>query len=412
MSEYEEIRKYCLNCKTKPCKEKGCPLQNDIPEFIHENDIKKAFETLCNTTVLPAICGRICPYSQQCQGSCIRGIKGKPVSIGKMEKMIGDMSLKEEWTIPKDINEKLTNKKVAIIGGGSAGLTCSAFLAKKGVQVTIYEKNEKLGGILSYGIPDFRLDQTIVEKTIKKILELGINVKTNFELGKNLKLEELQKEYDAVFIAIGANILQRPKVEGAELKGVYSANAFLENKKHSSYKGKTVAVIGGGNVALDAARTMKRLEADKVFIIYRRPEEQMPASKEEIEEAKNDNVQFLFQTNIVKILSEDLEKVSKIECIKTESESRNQSPKNVEGSNFILDIDYVLFATGARPDKEVISEFEKSEKGYILVDENMQTSIPNVYAGGDVAGEKATVAWAARSGRNVANKILEKLTQD
>ena len=412
MSEYEEIRKYCLNCKTKPCKEKGCPLQNDIPEFIHENDIKKAFETLCNTTVLPAICGRICPYSQQCQGSCIRGIKGKPVSIGKMEKMIGDMSLKEEWTIPKDINEKLTNKKVAIIGGGPAGLTCSAFLAKKGVQVTIYEKNEKLGGILSYGIPDFRLDQTIVEKTIKKILELGINVKTNFELGKNLKLEELQKEYDAVFIAIGANILQRPKIEGAELKGVYSANAFLENKKHSSYKGKNVAVIGGGNVALDAARTMKRLEADEVFIIYRRTEEQMPASKEEIEEAKNDNVQFLFQTNIVKILSEDLEKVSKIECIKTESESRNQSPKNVEGSNFILDIDYVLFATGARPDKEVISEFEKSEKGYILVDENMQTSIPNVYAGGDVAGEKATVAWAARSGRNVANKILEKLTQD
>lgn len=409
MSEYEEIRKYCLNCKTKPCKEKGCPLQNDIPEFIHENDIKKAFETLCNTTVLPAICGRICPYSQQCQGSCIRGIKGKPVSIGKMEKMIGDMSLKEEWTIPKDINEKLTNKKVAIIGGGPAGLTCSAFLAKKGVQVTIYEKNEKLGGILSYGIPDFRLDQTIVEKTIKKILELGINVKTNFELGKNLKLEELQKEYDAVFIAIGANILQRPKIEGAELKGVYSANAFLENKKHSSYKGKNVAVIGGGNVALDAARTMKRLEADEVFIIYRRTEEQMPASKEEIEEAKNDNVQFLFQTNIVKILSEDLEKVSKIECIKTESESRNQSPKNVEGSNFILDIDYVLFATGARPDKEVISEFEKSEKGYILVDENMQTSIPNVYAGGDVAGEKATVAWAARSGRNVANKILEKL---
>lgn len=412
MNEYEEIRKYCLNCITRPCEEKGCPLQNDIPTFIHENDIKKAFEKLCSTTVLPAICGRICPHSQQCQGSCIRGIKGEPVSIGKMEAMIGDMSLKEEWPIPKEVEERLTSKKVAIIGGGPAGLTCAAFLARKGVQVTIFEKNEKLGGILSYGIPDFRLEPAIVEKTINKILALGIEVKTNSEIGKNIKLEDLQKEYDAIFISIGANVGQNPRVEGKEFKGVCSANAFLENKKHSSYKGKNVAVIGGGNVAIDAARTMKKLGADKVVVIYRRPEDQMPASKEEIKDAKEDNVEFLFKTNIVKILSDDKENVSKIECIKTESESRNQSPKNIEGSNFVLDIDYVLFATGARPDKEIVSNFEQNEKGYILVNEDMQTSIPNVYAGGDVAGERATVAWAARSGRNAANKILEKLIQD
>lgn len=409
MSEYEEIRKYCLNCKTKPCKEKGCPLQNDIPTFIHENDIKKAFEKLCNTTVLPAICGRICPHSQQCQGSCVRGIKGEPVSIGKMEAMIGDMSLKEEWPIPKEAEERLTSKKVAIIGGGPAGLTCATFLARKGVQVTIYEKNEKLGGILSYGIPDFRLEPEIVEKTINKILALGIEAKTNFELGKNIKLEDLQKEYDAVFIAIGANVGQSPKIEGAEFEGVCSANTFLENKKHSSYKGKNVAVIGGGNVAIDAARTMKRLGADKVAVVYRRSEDQMPASREEIRDAKKDNIEFLFETNIVKILSNDKENVSKIECIKTESESREQSPKNIEGSNFILDIDYVLFATGARPNKEIVSNFEQNEKGYILVNEDMQTSIKNVYAVGDVTGERATVAWAARSGRNAANKILEKL---
>ena len=412
MNEYEEIRKYCLNSITRPCKEKGSPLQNDIPAFIHENDIKKAFEKLCSTTVLPAICGRICPHSQQCQGSCVRGIKGEPVSIGKMESMIGDISLKEEWSIPKEVEERLTSKKVAIIGGGPAGLTCAAFLARKGVQVTIYEKNEKLGGILSYGIPDFRLEPAIVEETINKILALGIEVKTNRELGKDIKLGDLQKKYDAIFISIGANVGQSPRVEGAELEGVCSANAFLENKKHSSYKGKNVAVIGGGNVAIDAARTMKKLGADKAVVIYRRPEDQMPASKEEIKDAKEDNVEFLFKTNIVKILSDDKENVSKIECIKTESESRNQSPKNIEGSNFVLDIDYVLFATGARPDKEIVSEFKQDEKGYILVNEDMQTSIPNVYAGGDVAGERATVAWAARSGRNAANKILEKLIQD
>ena len=196
MNEYEEIRNYCLNCITKPCKEKGCPLQNDIPTFIHENDIKKAFEKLSSTTVLPAICGRICPHSQQCQGSCVRGIKGEPVSIGKMESMIGDMSLKEGWPIPKEVEERLTSKKVAIIGGGPAGLTCAAFLARNGVQVTIYEKNEQLAGILSYGIPDFRLEPTIVEETINKILALGIEAKTNFELGENIKLEDLISQYN------------------------------------------------------------------------------------------------------------------------------------------------------------------------------------------------------------------------
>lgn len=472
--EENKTREYCLNCKIKPCSNKGCPLNNDIPTFIHQTDFKKAFEVLSKTTVFPAICGRICPHEKQCQGSCIRGIKGEPVSIGNMEAYIGDISIKENWTISKfglddvnswiytDIKESMTKKsrdtvffnntdyenytpnitdqqykmlstkKVAVIGAGPAGLTCAAFLARCGVQVTIYEKHSELGGILTHGIPEFRLNKTIVEATINKILKLGVQVELNKELGKNISLEELQAKYDAIFVSIGANIPAKMNIQGENLKGVFGGNSLLENNSHPSYIGKNVAVIGGGNVAMDSARTIKRMGAKKVYVIYRRAEEQMPAEKKEIEAAKNEGIEFLFQTNITKILGNcDLEKnkkltisqknapedkVQKIECIKTqlvkkEGETR-LSPVNIEGSNYLMDVDYVVMATGSKLEEEVIKGFEKNKWGYIEVNENMQTSIPKVFAGGDIAGEKATVAWASRSGRNAAANIIKAITNE
>ncbi len=406
--EEKEIREYCLNCKVKPCSNNGCPLNNDIPSFIHEEDYEKAFNILSNTTVLPAICGRICPHEKQCQGSCVRGIKSNPVQIGEMESIIGDISIKNGYKIPKEIDEKLVNKKVAVIGGGPAGLTCSAFLAKKGVQVTIYEKYNELGGILVHGIPDFRLPKDVVKNTIDKILELGIKVELNKELGRNLHIEDLQNQYDAIFVSVGANIPSKMNIPGEELEGVYGGNTLLETGIHPSYEGKVVAVIGGGNVAMDSARTIKRLGAKKVYVIYRRAEEQMPAEKKEIKSAKEEGVEFLFQNNILKVLGKT--HVEKIECIKTqlvkkEGETR-LSPVNIEGSNYIMDMDYVVMATGSKPEEKVIENFEKNKWGYININEKMQTSLKNVYAGGDIAGEKQTVAWAARSGRNAAENII------
>lgn len=407
----EEIRKYCLSCKNKPCTNNGCPLGNNIQDFIHEKDYKKAYEILCETTVFPAVCGRICPHEKQCQGSCIRGIKGEPVSIGKMESLIGDISIKENYKILKNIDNSLIDKRVAIVGGGPAGLTCAAFLAKKGVQVKIYEKHSELGGLLSHGIPEFRLSQTTVKATIDKILDLDVQAELNRELGKNLELEELIQANDAVFVSIGADIPAKMNIEGENLKGVYGGNDLLEYNRHPSYVGKTIAVIGGGNVAMDSARTIKRLGADKVIIIYRRAEEQMPAEKKEIEDAKREGIEFLFQTNIIRIIG--VEKVEKIECIKTELVQKEGEkrlvPVNIKNSNYTMNVDYVVMATGSKPEGNVIRNFEKNKWGYINIDEKMQTSIPKVFAGGDVAGEKSTVAWAARSGRNAANNIIKFL---
>lgn len=409
MKKIEEIRSYCLNCKNSQCRIKGCPLGNCIPEFIHEVDNKKAYEILCNTTVLPAICGRICPHEKQCEGSCIRGIKGEPVSIGTMEAYIGDLSIENNYELSVEVDERAKDKKVAVIGSGPAGLTCAGFLARKGVKVTIYEKHDKLGGLLTHGIPEFRLPRKVVEKTIEKILDLGVEAKLNQELGRDFEIEDLAQKYDAVFVAIGANIPSKMNVEGENLNGVYGGNYLLEYNKHPDYNGKKVAVIGGGNVAMDSARTIKKLGASEVYVIYRRAEEQMPAEKKEIADAKKEGIEFLFQTNIVKILGK--EKVEKLECIKTElvkKEGENRlSPVNIEGSNFILDMDYVVMATGSKPENNIIEKFERNEYGYIKIDENMQTSINKVFAGGDIVGQKATVAWASRSGRDAAEKILK-----
>ena len=275
------------------------------------------------------------------------------------------------------------------------------------------KSTKNYGGILSYGIPEFRLPRDILEKTINKITSIpGIKVECNKELGKDFNLQELSNNYDAVFLAIGSNISTKMNIEGEELEGVYGANELLENKIFPDFKDKKVAVIGGGNVAMDAARTVKRLGAKETYVIYRRAEEQMPAERKEIEEAKGEKIEFLFQNNIVKIISKNSEKkVGKIECIKTElvqkEEGKRPSPVDIEGTNYLLEIDYVIMAIGSKTEENILKEqgIELNEKGYIKVDENYKTNIKNVYAGGDVIGTKATVAWAARIGRNVAEII-------
>ncbi len=272
------------------------------------------------------------------------------------------------------------------------------------------------GGILSHGIPEFRLNPSILEKTIRKILDLGIQVKYEQTLGEKITLPQLKQNYDAVFLAIGSNIPMQMNIEGENLKGVYGGNQLLEEEQHPDYQGKKVAVIGGGNVAMDCARTIKRKGAQEVYIIYRRAEEQMPAEKKEIEEAKKEGITFLFQHNLTKILpKENTNEVEKIECVKTKLEQKEgdlrPSPVDIEGSNYCIDMDYVVMAIGSKPEKEVISklEIQVNSKGYIEVDKNYMTSQEGIFAGGDVIGSKATVAWAARAGRHAAEAIHEYL---
>ena len=413
-NDIKQKAEYCLNCKNPQCRI-GCPLGNNIPAFIQkvkEDNLEEAYKILCETTVMPAICGRICPYQKQCQGKCIRRIKAEPVSIGEIEAYVGDWALNNLNGLLNcrvDVQEK--SKKVAVIGGGPSGLTATVFLRRKGYQVTIYEKQKDLGGILKRGIPEFRLSNEIVEKTIEQILALGVNVQYEKELGKNLNLADLEKEYDAIYLSIGANVPRKMEIEGEELEGVYGGNALLENANHPDYTNKKVAIIGGGNVAMDCARTTKRMGAKQVLVIYRRSEAEMPAEATEIADAKQEGVEFLFLNNIVKILGKD--KVEQIECIKTElgqkeGETR-KSPVNIENSNYIIDMDYVVMAVGGEVDKDIIEKcnIETTSRKYVQVNENNQTSHEKVFAGGDIVGQNSTVAWAASDGRKTANKIIE-----
>ena len=449
--ELIEEKNYCLNCKNKPCSTSGCPLGNDIPSFIKAENDKTAFEILCKTTVLPAICGRICPKSRYCQANCIRGIKQVSVEIGKLEQHIGDISIKNNYKIPKYINEE---KKVAVVGSGPAGLTCAAFLAMKGIQVTIYEKNKKLGGILQYGIPSFRLDKKIVDESIKKILDLGIEAKTEKELGKDFTIEQLAKEYDAVFVSIGAS---KPKkiLEG---ENILSGNLLLDkmqkNEEVPNFKDKKIIVYGGGNVAIDVSRTLKRLGAD-VCIVYRRNVEQMPAEINEIKEAQSEGIQIIEKTNIIEFkdgkanciktklveideengnvneqvnaTNEDMKNNKQINTINKDIKNnikillqqknmkRNKTRvENIEGSNFEIDANYIILATGSQADQELLNKqgIETDKKGFIKIDDHNRTSIKNVYAGGDVVGEEATVAYAARSGRETARYITQMLQKN
>lgn len=445
--EMQEKVNYCLNCKAKPCSNKGCPLNNDIPTFIRlvkEGNMEEAYYTLLKTSILGSVCGRICPHYKQCMGSCVRGIKGESVQIGDIEAYISDYGLEHNLIKNIEKTEELKRKNIAVIGGGPAGITASYFLAKAGANITIYEKHNSLGGILEHGIPEFRLDPKVLKKTVNSILSLGINVKYNVEVMTNnnqeitdttnnqerqdkktnniegklkeqektkISIESIASKYDATILAIGANVSSKMNIPGEDLEGVYGGNELLENKNYPDFKGKIVAVSGGGNVAMDTARTVARLGAKKVFVIYRRAEEQMPAERKEIEDAKKEGIEFLFQNNITKIMGSG--KVEEIECIKTklvqkEGETR-LSPVNIEGSNYRMRMDYVVMAVGSKPEEKDIAGFEKNKWGYVNTDEEKKTSIKNVYAIGDIAGNKQTVAWAARSGRDVALEIIEKL---
>lgn len=412
MEEIKEKANYCLSCKAKPCV-KGCPLNNDITEFIakiKEEKYKEAYDILTNTTVLSSVCGRICPHEKQCEGSCVRGIKGKSVSIGDLEAFIGDMAITENWKISKE--DIFSNRKVAVIGGGPAGLTAAAFLARKGVKVTIFDKNKKLGGILYKGVPEFRLDRGILQKTINKILELGIEIELNKELEKDIFLDDLEKEYDAILLAFGANVSNDLGVLGEDLIGVFGGNELLEKKDFPDFNGKSVAIIGGGNVAMDVSRTIIKLGAKKTYVVYRRGEKQMTAERKEVELAREEGVEFLFQNNIVKVIGN--EKVEGIELIKTklvkEEGKMREVPINIEGSNYILDVDYIVKAVGSKTKKEILNKLnvELNENNFIKIDENNETSRKKIYAAGNLIGTKSTVAWAAKSGRDAAYEILKK----
>lgn len=403
----------CFGCPTKPC-QKGCPLENDTTGFISlikEKKYKEAFDLLAKTTVFMPICGRVCPHTKQCQGKCIRAIKSNAVEIGKMEAYIGDLAIENDWKLPTADIE--LNYKVAVVGSGPAGLACAQFLRRAGIQVTIFERYNCLGGILNYGIPQFRLDKIMLNEWIDKILESGINVEYGKELGLNLSISELEQNFDKVVLAFGANVSTKMGIPGEDLNGVYGGNEFLEKTPIIDLEGKTVVVSGGGNVAMDVSRTVKRAGAEHVYVVYRRSEKEMPAEQKEIEEAKADGVEFLFQNNILQVIGEN--KVEAIECIKTElvrkeGESR-LSPVNIEGSNYNIKCDYVMMAIGAKAEESVVSKIgvELDRKGKIIVDDSGKTSKTNIYACGDIADNMGTVAYAVRAGRNVAEAISKAL---
>ena len=417
MSE-EDIRKKtleCVSCVTKPC-QVGCPLNNDTTGFIklaREGKYEEAYHLLLETTVLSSVCGRICPHEKQCQGMCVKRVYYEAVKIGDIEAFIGDMALKNNWTIS---SLPLKNKKVAVVGGGPSGLTCAAFLRRNGYGVTIYERHNYLGGLLYHGIPQFRLDKKLLSKVIDKILELGINVKLDKSIGEDFSLEDLEKEYDAVFLGFGANLSSKMNIPGEDLEGVLGGNELLESNNHPDYTGKTVVISGSGNVAMDVARTIKKASAKKVYVIYRRSERETPAEAKEIREAKIEGVEFLFQNNILGIYGSD--KVEKIEVIKTElvkkEEEDRLSPVNIEGSNYYLSCDYVVMAIGSHPEESIVNSLGLvlDKRGRILIDKDGHTSKEKVFAGGDLAGTKGTVAFASRTGRDAAYAIMKYLESE
>ena len=402
----------CLTCKTKPC-QLGCPLNNDITGFIEcikKGKNKEAYRILSKTTVLESLCGRICPHEEQCQKMCVKAVSYTSVKIGDLEAYIGDLSLKNNWNEEIPLENKY---HVAVIGAGPAGLTAAAFLRRNGIGVTIYEKHDYLGGLLVHGIPEFRLSKKLVKKVTDKIINLGIDVKYNYELGKNITLKELEKKYDAVFIGIGTNVSSKMNVKGEELEGVYGANEFLEQNIKLNFKGKTVMVCGGGNTAMDISRSIKKMGAKKVVVIYRRSEEEMPADKKEIKAAKKEGIEFLFKHNILNIHGKN--KVESIEVVKTnliqkEGESK-PSLVTIEGSNYTISCDYVMMAIGSHADMNILNNLgiDITKRDRIDTDGIGHTSKENIFAAGDVAGIKSTVAWAARSGRNAAYEIIKYL---
>ena len=410
--EINELAKWCLNCKMKPCSQKGCPMQTNIPEFIDKiktEEYEEAYKILLDNNLFSHICSIVCPQEDQCEGNCVRGIKQTPTRIGELEKFIN------EWAIENDIEYKIgksekNGKKVAIVGSGPAGIECAIELLKNGYEVTIFEKEKIAGGILWYGIPDFRLPREIVENVIKRIKDMGAIIKTGVEFGKDMTLAELKNDFDAVFIGIGASVSTMYPLSDVELKEVYKSDVFLKAYNENKFLenlGKTI-VIGGGNVAMDASRAALRMGAESVKILYRRDKEHMPARQIELDEAIEEGIEFVPLTRVISANVEN-GKLKSVNCIKTEI--IDEKAVDCQNTEFKVEADTVVFAIGLKPQKNILANqnIQLNEWGMIKIDENGMTNIENVFAGGDVTESKSTVCRALAAGKRAAQGIMKKI---
>lgn len=423
----------CLNCPKPRCVE-GCPVNVEIPKFIKavaEENFAEAIKILKRKNSLPAVCGRVCPQENQCESRCVLGIKGEPVAIGRLERFVADYAREHclDTVEAGDITPK--GKKVAIVGSGPSGLTAAGDLAKLGYDVTLYEALHDAGGVLMYGIPQFRLPKEIVQHEIKALKDLGVKIVVNAVIGRTFTIKELMEEegFDAVYVGTGAGLPYFMQIDGENLNGVYSANEFLTRVNLMKayqfpkvatpvYVGKKAAIVGAGNVAMDAARTAKRLGAEHVYIVYRRGEDEMPARKEEIHHAKEEGIELRLLNNPVRILGDDKGWVNGLECVKMElgepDASGRRSPVEVKGSEYVLDVDMVVMAIGQGPNpliKQTTPELEVNRRGNIVANEVGATSIPGVFAGGDIVTGAATVISAMGAGKRAAAAIDEYLNK-
>ena len=415
----------CLNCKNKPCVG-GCPVAIDIPEFIakiREKDFEGAYQVIAKSSSLPAVCGRVCPQETQCESKCVRGIKGEPVAIGRLERFVADRHnahSTEAAAIPAK-----NGHKCAIIGAGPSGLTCAGDLAKMGYDVTVFEALHLAGGVLVYGIPEFRLPKSIVQHEVDNLKALGVKVETNVVIGRTIEVDELfEQGFEAIFIGSGAGLPRFMNIPGENLKGVYSANEFLtrvnlmkaykEGSDTPIKKNTNVAVVGGGNVAMDAARCAKRLGAENVYIVYRRGEEEMPARNEEIEHAKEEGIIFKTLNNPVEILGNEHKFVTGMKCVEMElgepDASGRRRPIEKPDSEFVLDVDCVVMSIGTSPNpliRNTTKGLDTNKHGCFIADDNGQTSREGVFAGGDAVTGAATVILAMGAGKTAAKAMDE-----
>ena len=427
----------CLGCKNMPCVG-GCPVNIRIPEFIakvKEGDFEGAYQIISKTSSLPAVCGRVCPQETQCESRCVRGIKGEPVGIGRLERFVADWHNAHSDNIPETAPKN--GRKVAVVGSGPSGLTCAGDLAKAGYDVTVFEALHTAGGVLVYGIPEFRLPKDIVKKEVDNLKKMGVSLMTNVVIGKTLTVDELfSMGYEAVFIGSGAGLPNFMGIPGESLKGVYSANEFLtrsnlmkaykDNPDTPIMKGGRVAVVGGGNVAMDAARTALRLGAEKVYIVYRRSMDELPARREEVEHAEEEGIEFRLLCNPTEILGyenpEDRRDprngfVTGMRCIRMElgepDERGRRRPVEIAGSEFVLDVDTVIMSIGTSPNpliKSTTAGLEVNSRGGIIVTEEGATTKDGVFAGGDAVTGAATVISAMGAGKIAAKAICDYLS--